>query len=57
MIRILPSEDGFDEIYQLANDIAVLTNPQLFYNMKDLPIVETLEELQRLKDEMGERIS
>lgn len=57
MIGIYPSEDGFEELYQLANDIAVLTNPQLFYDMKDFPMVERLAELQRLKDEMGELIS
>lgn len=57
MIKIYPSEDGFDEIYQMANDIAILTNPQLFYNRKDLSIVETLAELERLKEEMEELIS
>ncbi len=57
MIRGKISEDGFDVLFQLANDISILTNPQLFYNMKDLPIVETLEELDRLKEEMKERIS
>lgn len=57
MISIYPSEEGFDELFQLANDIAVLTNPQLFYHMKDIPIVERLTELQRLKDEMGEKIA
>lgn len=57
MLSIYPSEDGFDELYQLANDIAVLTNPQLFYNMKDIPIVERLEELEKTKEKMGELIS
>jgi hypothetical protein len=57
MIHGFYSEDGFDVLYQLANDIAVLTNPQLFYNIKDLPIVETLVEVERLKEEMEQRIS
>lgn len=57
MISIYPSEEGFEELYQLANDIAVLTNPQLFYNMKDISIVETSAELKRLKEEMEELIS
>lgn len=56
MISIFPSEEGFEELYQLANDIAVLTNPQLFYNMKDVSIVETLVELKRLKEEMEEML-
>lgn len=57
MIRIYPSEEGFDELYQLANDIATLTNPQLFFNYKDSSELELKIEVQQLKEKMGELIS
>lgn len=57
MLKIYPSEEGFEELYQLANDIAMLTNPQLFYDMKDLPMVEKSADLEQTKEKMGEIIS
>lgn len=56
-ISIKSSEDGFERIYQLATDIAIWTNPQLFYNLQDMcDVLEQRAELQRLKEEMGELI-
>lgn len=57
MISIYPSEEGFEELYQLANDIAILTNPQLFFNYKDASETQLKIEVQDLKDRMGELIS
>ena len=56
MIRIYPSEDGFDTIYQLVNDIAVATNPQLLYHLQDVTIEEKLEVIEVLKKELGDII-
>lgn len=57
MIRIYPSEDGFETLFQLATDIAIWTNPQLFFNLKDAPELEREVELKKLKTKMGEIIS
>lgn len=57
MIRIYPSEDGFEILFQLATDIAIWTNPHLFFNLKDVPELERKVELEKLKTKMGEIIS
>ena len=57
MIRILASEDGFDDIYFLADMIARYKNPQMFFDLKDIPEAERLAELSVLEDMMMEKIS
>lgn len=57
MIRILASEEGFDEIFLRAILIAQYTNPQLFYDLRDIPEAERLAELDKAKNEMEELIS
>lgn len=56
-LRIFPSEDGFEEIYFLADMIARYKNPQLFFDLKSIPEAEQLAELSILKDMLKEKMS
>jgi len=55
-LRIYPSEDGFDEIDFLSDIIARYKNPQLFFDLKDIPEAERLAELSALEEMMKELI-
>lgn len=57
MIRIYASEEGFAELYLRATLIAQYKNPQLFYNLQDIPDAERLAEIQAVEDEMKELMS
>jgi hypothetical protein len=56
MIRIYPSEEGFEEISFLSEMIARYKNPQLFFDLKDIHEVERLAELSALEEMMKELI-
>lgn len=55
------SEEGFERLFMLANDIAQMTNPQLFVNLREerrhVPDAEWNAEIEKLKNEMKELIS
>jgi hypothetical protein len=53
-IRIFASEEGFDELYRIANNIAMLTNPQLFWDTKDMDDLICRALLAESKDQMKE---
>jgi hypothetical protein len=57
--RIKASESGFDELSELASQIAMLKNPQCWFNHNDMPdaernaMVGVLEaEMQKLMQEI-----
>lgn len=54
-LRIYASEEGFDEIYFLADMISKYKNPQLFFDLK-IPEAERLVELTVLENMMKEMI-
>lgn len=40
VMRIMPSDPGFAEVNRVADWIAKLKNPQLFWDLKDMPEIE-----------------
>lgn len=53
-LRLKSSDEYFPLVNMLSNLISVYSNPQLFYDIKDMPEVERLAEIQRLKNWMEE---
>lgn len=55
ILRILPSDENYEEINILAQMIAELKNPQLFFNLQDITLEERLrwlEEAEALFEEL-----
>jgi hypothetical protein len=56
MLRIYPSEEGFDEIFRLVTDFHQLTNAHMYQDLKELSLVERLEQLDQVAGQLEEQL-
>lgn len=55
-LRIKSSEDGFDEIFKIVNDIAVLKNPHLFWDLQSMDVLQCNALIDELLDDLKEKL-